>query len=39
MTGRPEDFESVPGGHTVYEFNRDATLCYYYAHLDGYAPG
>ena len=32
-------FESVPGGHTVYEFNRDATLCYYYAHLDGYAPG
>lgn len=32
-------FESVPGGHTVYEFNRDATLCYYYAHLDGYATG
>lgn len=32
-------FESVPGGHTVYQFNRDATLCYYYAHLDGYARG
>ncbi len=32
-------FESVPGGHTVYEFNRDATICYYYAHLDGYARG
>jgi peptidoglycan LD-endopeptidase LytH len=32
-------FESVPGGHTVYQFNREATLCYYYAHLDGYARG
>ncbi|MGH9442185.1 MAG: M23 family metallopeptidase [Thermoanaerobaculia bacterium] len=32
-------FESAPGGHTVYEFNRDETLCYYYAHLDGYARG
>ena len=32
-------FESVPGGHTVYQFNRSETLCYYYAHLDRYAPG
>lgn len=32
-------FESVPGGHTVYEFNADETLCYYYAHLEGYAGG
>lgn len=32
-------FTSVQGGLTVYEFNRDATLCYYYAHLDRYAPG
>ncbi len=32
-------FTSVQGGLTVYEFNRDGTLCYYYAHLDRYAPG
>jgi murein DD-endopeptidase MepM/ murein hydrolase activator NlpD len=31
-------FESVPGGHTVYQFNRSETFCYYYAHLDRYAP-
>jgi peptidoglycan LD-endopeptidase LytH len=32
-------FESVPGGHTVYQFDREQTLCYYYAHLDRYAEG
>ncbi|MEO8431827.1 MAG: M23 family metallopeptidase [Acidobacteriota bacterium] len=32
-------FTSVQGGLTIYEFNRDGTLCYYYAHLDRYAPG
>jgi hypothetical protein len=28
---------SVPGGITVYQFNPDRTLCYYYAHLERYA--
>lgn len=32
-------FESVPGGHTVYQFNLNRTYCYYYAHLDRYAEG
>jgi peptidoglycan LD-endopeptidase LytH len=32
-------FTSVPGGLTVYEFDRDAAYCYYYAHLDRYADG
>lgn len=32
-------FTSVPGGLTVYEFDREERYCYYYAHLDGYAPG
>ena len=32
-------FESIPGGHTVYQFNREETLCYYYAHLDRYSVG
>jgi murein DD-endopeptidase MepM/ murein hydrolase activator NlpD len=32
-------FDSVQGGHTIYEFNRDRTFAYYYAHLDAYAPG
>jgi murein DD-endopeptidase MepM/ murein hydrolase activator NlpD len=32
-------FTSVPGGLTVYEFDRDERYCSYYAHLDGYAPG
>jgi peptidoglycan LD-endopeptidase LytH len=32
-------FTSVPGGLTVYEFDPDQRFCYYYAHLDGYAPG
>jgi len=32
-------FTSVPGGRTVYEFDLEERYCYYYAHLDGYAPG
>jgi murein DD-endopeptidase MepM/ murein hydrolase activator NlpD len=32
-------FRSVPGGLTVYLFDRDRRFAYYYAHLDGYAPG
>ena len=32
-------FTSVPGGLTIYEFDRSGTYCYYYAHLDRYAPG
>lgn len=32
-------FTSVPGGLTVYQFDPAGTHCYYYAHLDGYAPG
>ena len=32
-------FTSVPGGLTVYQFDPDGQLAYYYAHLDGYAPG
>ena len=31
-------FTSVPGGLTVYEFDLEERYCYYYAHLDGYAP-
>jgi murein DD-endopeptidase MepM/ murein hydrolase activator NlpD len=30
-------FRSVPGGITIYQFNPDRTLCYYYAHLERYA--
>jgi peptidoglycan LD-endopeptidase LytH len=30
---------SVRGGLTVYQFDPTETFCYYYAHLDGYAPG
>src|ERR1019366_1647643 len=30
---------SKPGGLTVYQFDDSGTWCYYYAHLDGYAPG
>ena len=32
-------FTSKPGGLTVYQFDESGTWCYYYAHLDGYAPG
>ena len=32
-------FTSVPGGLTIYVFDPSATFCYYYAHLDRYAPG
>ncbi|MHB1047240.1 MAG: M23 family metallopeptidase [Thermoanaerobaculia bacterium] len=32
-------FTSVRGGLTVYQFDPGERYCYYYAHLDGYAPG
>lgn len=32
-------FKSASGGLTIYQFDPTATYCYYYAHLDGYAPG
>src|SRR6266852_7632721 len=32
-------FLSKPGGLTIYEFDREADFCYYYAHLDRYADG
>jgi murein DD-endopeptidase MepM/ murein hydrolase activator NlpD len=32
-------FTSVAGGLTVYQFDNKREFCYYYAHLDGYAPG
>jgi murein DD-endopeptidase MepM/ murein hydrolase activator NlpD len=32
-------FTSVRGGLTVYQFDREEKLAYYYAHLDRYAPG
>ena len=32
-------FFSKPGGITIYEFNTDGRLCYYYAHLERYADG
>lgn len=32
-------FTSQPGGLTVYQFDPSGQLAYYYAHLDGYAPG
>ncbi len=31
-------FTSVRGGLTVYQFDPGEQYCYYYAHLDGYAP-
>lgn len=31
-------FTSVRGGLTLYEFDLEERYCYYYAHLDGYAP-
>jgi len=32
-------FESVPGGHTIYQFDPSERYCYYYAHLQRYAKG
>jgi murein DD-endopeptidase MepM/ murein hydrolase activator NlpD len=32
-------FDSKPGGLTVYQFDREEKLAYYYAHLDHYAEG
>jgi murein DD-endopeptidase MepM/ murein hydrolase activator NlpD len=32
-------FHSARGGLSVYQFDPTETFCYYYAHLDGYAPG
>jgi murein DD-endopeptidase MepM/ murein hydrolase activator NlpD len=32
-------FNSARGGLTVYQFDPTETFCYYYAHLDRYAPG
>ena len=32
-------FTSKPGGLTIYEFDPEEKVAYYYAHLDGYAPG
>jgi len=32
-------FNSKPGGLTIYQFDDDAELAYYYAHLDRYAEG
>jgi murein DD-endopeptidase MepM/ murein hydrolase activator NlpD len=32
-------FTSDRGGLTVYQFDPSGTYCYYYAHLDAYAPG
>lgn len=32
-------FTSKPGGLTVYQFDPEQRFCYYYAHLDRYAPG
>jgi murein DD-endopeptidase MepM/ murein hydrolase activator NlpD len=31
-------FVSKQGGNTIYQFDPGGTLCYYYAHLDHYAP-
>ena len=32
-------FKSVPGGITLYQFDAEETVAYYYAHLDRYAAG
>jgi murein DD-endopeptidase MepM/ murein hydrolase activator NlpD len=32
-------FPSKPGGNTIYQFDEAGDYCYYYAHLDRYAPG
>src|SRR5688572_12929845 len=32
-------FKSVPGGHTIYQFDESGALAYYSAHLDRYETG
>ena len=32
-------WQSVPGGITIYQFDASGSYCYYYAHLERYAPG
>ena len=32
-------FDSKPGGLTLYQFDRQEKIAYYYAHLESYAPG
>jgi murein DD-endopeptidase MepM/ murein hydrolase activator NlpD len=32
-------FYSKAGGNTIYQFDPDGRFCYYYAHLQQYAPG
>jgi peptidoglycan LD-endopeptidase LytH len=32
-------FNSKPGGTTIYQFDPSGRFCYYYAHLELYAPG
>src|SRR5204862_4412166 len=32
-------FNSKAGGITIYQFDPDRAFCYYYAHLQRYAPG
>jgi peptidoglycan LD-endopeptidase LytH len=32
-------FVSKAGGNTIYQFDADGRLCYYYAHLERYADG
>jgi len=32
-------FLSVPGGITIYQVDESGRYCFYYAHLDSYAPG
>jgi murein DD-endopeptidase MepM/ murein hydrolase activator NlpD len=32
-------FQSKAGGITIYQYDPSETYCYYYAHLDRYAPG
>ena len=32
-------FVSKAGGNTIYQFDPPQRLCYYYAHLERYAPG
>jgi murein DD-endopeptidase MepM/ murein hydrolase activator NlpD len=32
-------FTSIPGGLTLYQFDRQEIYCYYYGHLNAYADG